>query len=151
MAPTPRWCGHRRVRRKPLVRSRAAERGRDQPVPRGDGDAARFDRPAHRHTGRLGSGPALGPAVIRRRAWLLWIAAPAWAQQPEAEVDANTASRAQLESLPGLGPALVQRLLAARPFADWADLMKRVPGIRAATARKLSAAGLRVGTQPYGD
>jgi competence protein ComEA len=107
--------------------------------------------------GRLGSGPVFGPVfgppVMRRRAWLLWIAAPAFAQQAEAEaeVDANTASRAQLESLPGLGPALVQRLLAARPFADWADLMKRVPGIRAATARKLSAAGLRVGTQPYGD
>ena len=91
-----------------------------------------------------------GPPVMRRRAWLLWIAAPALAQQAEAEVDANTATRAQLESLPGLGPALVQRLLAERPFADWADLMKRVPGIRAATARKLSAAGLRVGTQPYG-
>ncbi|CAM3750722.1 helix-hairpin-helix domain-containing protein [Roseateles saccharophilus] len=53
---------------------------------------------------------------MRRRAWLLWAAAlPALAQ---AEVEANTASRAQLESLPGLGPALVQRLLAARPFTD---------------------------------
>jgi hypothetical protein len=29
--------------------------------PRGDGDAVRIDRPAHRQTGRLGSGPALGP------------------------------------------------------------------------------------------
>lgn len=87
---------------------------------------------------------------MKRRAWLLWIAAPAFAQ-PADEVDANTATRAQLESLPGLGPALVQRLLAARPFADWADLMKRVSGIRSASARKLSAAGLRVGGQPYGD
>lgn len=86
---------------------------------------------------------------MKRRAWLLWIAAPAFAQP--AEVDANTATRAQLESLPGLGPALVQRLLAARPFADWADLMRRVSGIRTASARKLSDAGLRVGGQPYGD
>jgi competence protein ComEA len=44
---------------------------------------------------------------------------------------------------------LVQRLLAARPFADWADLLSRVPGIRAASARKLSAAGLRVGGEAY--
>jgi len=91
---------------------------------------------------------------MRRRAWLwkglLWAALPALGQaQAQAEVDANTATRAQLESLPGLGPALVQRLLAARPFSDWADLMHRVPGVKAATARKLSAAGLRVGTQPF--
>ncbi len=96
---------------------------------------------------------------MRRRAWLLaWAlipvlpvlpALPATAQP--AEVDANSATRAQLESLPGLGPALVQRLLAARPFTGWADLMKRVPGIRAASARKLSAAGLRVGGQAFDD
>ncbi|WP_422014529.1 ComEA family DNA-binding protein [Roseateles sp.] len=84
------------------------------------------------------------------RAGLLWAALPALAlAQAQAEVDANTATRAQLESLPGLGPALVQRLLAARPFSDWADLMRRVPGVKAATARKLSAAGLRVGAQPF--
>lgn len=84
---------------------------------------------------------------MKRRALLLWVAAPA--ALAETAVEANTATRAQLESLPGLGPALVQRLLAARPFADWADLMKRVPGIRAATARKLSGAGLRVTGQAY--
>ncbi|WP_457425006.1 ComEA family DNA-binding protein [Roseateles sp. P5_E7] len=83
---------------------------------------------------------------MKRRALLLWAAVPAFA---ESEVDANTATRAQLESLPGLGPALVQRLLAARPFAGWADLIKRVPGIRSASARKLSAAGLRVAGQAY--
>ena len=78
---------------------------------------------------------------MKRRAWLLWAALPALAQQ---DVEANTATRAELESLPGLGPALVQRLLAARPFKDWADLMRRVPGVKAAAARKLSAAGMRV-------
>lgn len=79
---------------------------------------------------------------MKRRALLLmWAAAPVRAQ---ADVEANTASRAALESLPGLGPALAQRLLDARPFEDWGDLMRRVPGIKAATARKLSAAGLRV-------
>lgn len=83
---------------------------------------------------------------MRRRALLLWATAPALAQ---AVVEANTATRAELESLPGLGPALVQRLLAARPFQDWADLMKRVPGVKAAAARKLSGAGLRVAGQPF--
>lgn len=78
---------------------------------------------------------------MRRRSLLLWAVLPAFAQ---AEVEANTASRAQLESLPGLGPALVQCMLAARPFKDWADLTRRVKGIKTATAQKLSAAGLRV-------
>jgi competence protein ComEA len=85
---------------------------------------------------------------MKRRALLLWAAAPALARA-EDEVEANTATRADLESLPGLGPALVQRLLAARPFADWADLMRRVSGVKAATAKKLSAAGLRVGGAPF--
>lgn len=84
---------------------------------------------------------------MRRRHWLLMCAVgPALAQ---GEVDVNQASRAQLESVPGLGPALVQRMLAARPFDGWADLMRRVPGIKAAAARKLSAAGLRVAGQPF--
>lgn len=85
---------------------------------------------------------------MKRRALLLWAAA-APAAFAQAEVDANTATRAQLESLPGLGPALVQRLLAARPFADWDDLTHRVPGIKAATARKLSAVGLRVSGKTF--
>ncbi|MFG6442639.1 ComEA family DNA-binding protein [Roseateles sp. LKC17W] len=86
---------------------------------------------------------------MRRRALLplLCIAAPASALPP-AEVEVNTATRARLEAMPGLGPALVQRLLAERPFADWADLMRRVPGVKAAVARRLSAAGLRVAGQP---
>jgi len=83
---------------------------------------------------------------MKRRALLLWAATPALAQ---AEVEVNTATRAELESLPGLGPALVQRLLSARPFRDWADLMRRVPGVKAAAARKLSGAGLRVAGRPF--
>lgn len=95
---------------------------------------------------------------MKRRALLLWAGAPAvalaQASAPAdplagATVDINIASRARLESVPGLGPALVQRLLAARPFSDWADVMRRVPGIKAATARRLSEAGLRVAGQPF--
>jgi competence protein ComEA len=87
---------------------------------------------------------------VKRRDLLL--ALPLWAvlpSQAQAEVEVNTATRAELESLPGLGPALVQRLLGARPFTDWQDLMQRVPGVKAAAARKLSAAGLRVAAQPF--
>lgn len=83
---------------------------------------------------------------MRRRALLLWAALPAIAQS---EVEANTATRAELESLPGLGPGLVQRLLAARPFKDWPDMTRRVPGVKAVMARRLSAAGLRVAGQPF--
>lgn len=81
---------------------------------------------------------------MKRRRLLLWAAWPMPAALAQTEIEANTATRAELESLPGLGPALVQRLLAARPFRDWADLMQRVPGVKAAAARRLSAAGLRV-------
>lgn len=86
---------------------------------------------------------------MKRRALLLWASLPALAQAEA--VEANTATRAELESLPGLGPTLVQRLLATRPFSGWADLMRRVPGIKAATARRLSAAGLRVAGEPFSD
>lgn len=85
---------------------------------------------------------------MKRRTLLLWATLPALVRAAD-EVEANTASRAELESLPGLGPALVQRLLAARPFADWADLMRRVSGVKAATAKKLSTAGLRVSGQAF--
>lgn len=69
-------------------------------------------------------------------------------------LDLNQASRADLESLPGLGVQLVERLLVARakrPFSDWADLRGRVAGIGAATAKKLSAQGLRINGQAYPD
>lgn len=67
------------------------------------------------------------------------------------EVEVNTASRAALESLPGVGPALAGRLIAARPLRDWDDLIHRAGGVRAATARKLSSAGLRVNGQAWSD
>ena len=46
---------------QPLAQPLAAERGRVWSVPRGDGDACGIEPQAHRQTGRLGSGPALGP------------------------------------------------------------------------------------------
>lgn len=78
------------------------------------------------------------------------LALPAGAQDAP-EVEVNTASRAQLEAVPGLGPALAQRLLDGRPFSGWPDLLQRVRGIRAASARRLSQAGLRVAGQAWAD
>ena len=69
-------------------------------------------------------------------------------------LELNQASRAELESLPGLGVQRVERLLVERakvPFSDWADLRQRVAGIGEATAKKLSTQGLRVNGQAYPD
>lgn len=86
---------------------------------------------------------------MKRRALLLGFAVPFAAPRAQELVEVNTARRAALESLPGVGPALAQRLMDARPFADWPDLMRRVPGVKSALARKLSEAGLRVAGAHY--
>jgi hypothetical protein len=52
-------------------------------------------------------------------------------------VDVNRANEAELASLPGIGPALAGRMVAARPFVSVEDL-DRVPGIGA-----VRLAGLR--------
>ena len=78
-------------------------------------------------------------------AGLLWVAVAA-------AVDVNSANRAQLEQLRGIGPPLAERILAEREkgvFKDWADLIARVRGIRAAKAQQLSQAGLTVGGVLY--
>lgn len=75
-----------------------------------------------------------------------------WALLAWAEIDVATANRAQLEQLRGVGPPLAEAILVERgkgAFKDWDDLIARVRGIRAAKARQLSEAGLRVGGAPY--
>ncbi len=75
--------------------------------------------------------------------WALW----AWA-----DVDVAKANRAQLEQLRGIGPPLAETILIEREkgaFKDWADLIARVRGIKAAKARQLSEAGLRVDGKRY--
>ena len=55
------------------------------------------------------------------------------AAQPEragGKVDVNSATTEQLESIPGIGPVLAQRIIAARPFQS-ADDLQRVKGIKA--------------------
>jgi hypothetical protein len=55
-------------------------------------------------------------------------------------LDANRASPASLETLPGIGPsraAAIARLRSSAPFCEFADLA-RVPGIGPRTLEKLS-------------
>jgi competence protein ComEA len=51
-------------------------------------------------------------------------------------VSLNEASPAELQSLPGIGPALADRIVAARPFHALDDL-RRVRGIGPVTMRRL--------------
>ena len=92
-----------------------------------------------------------GRAAVRRLAWggcvaslLFSIAASVLAQLA---VDANRATRAELEAVRGVGPGLAETILAERrkaPFKSWPDFVARVKGVGAASAARLAAAGLTV-------
>jgi endonuclease YncB( thermonuclease family)/predicted flap endonuclease-1-like 5' DNA nuclease len=49
---------------------------------------------------------------------------------PETKLDINKASQAELENIPGIGPAIAQRIIEARPFKS-ADDLRNVKGIGA--------------------
>jgi competence protein ComEA len=69
-----------------------------------------------------------------------------------AAVEVNQASRAELETVKGIGPGLSAKILEARKagsFKDWGDLVQRVGGIGAGNATKLSQGGLTVGSAAY--
>jgi competence protein ComEA len=69
-----------------------------------------------------------------------------------ATVDANKATRAELESVTGLGTATVSMILDERgkgPFKDWADLIARVKGVGEGNAARLSVEGMTVDNAPY--
>ncbi len=55
---------------------------------------------------------------------------------PESPLDLNRASAAELTQLPGVGPTLSARIVAARPFAS-VDELRRVKGIGAKTLEAL--------------
>lgn len=66
-----------------------------------------------------------------------------------ATVDVNTADKAALESLKGIGPVKSQAIIDERSkhgaFKDADDLARRVPGLGVKSVTKLEAEGLTVG------
>jgi competence ComEA-like helix-hairpin-helix protein len=58
------------------------------------------------------------------------------AQRGAAKVELNSASFEELQTLPGIGPKLAERIMAHRPFETVEDLDK-VPGIGAKTIERL--------------
>jgi competence protein ComEA len=66
----------------------------------------------------------------------------AWAQ------DINTATRAELEQLNGVGVTMADRILDERaraPFKSWDDFERRVKGMRGARTQRLKAQGVTIG------
>src|SRR5687767_14540421 len=55
--------------------------------------------------------------------------APAVRARADTPVDVNRASEGELTGLPGIGPALAARIVAARPFGE-IDELRRVRGLR---------------------
>lgn len=66
-----------------------------------------------------------------------------------AQVDVNKADAAALDAVKGVGPKMSKAIIDERTkggeFKDWADFEKRVRGVGAKNAKKLSMAGLQVG------
>ena len=69
-----------------------------------------------------------------------------------AAVDANQASRADLETVKGIGPGLSGKIVEARKvgsFKNWSDMVDRVSGVGQGNATKLSQGGLTVAGAAY--
>ena len=69
-----------------------------------------------------------------------------------AAVDANQASRAELETVKGIGPGLSGKIMEARKtgaFKNWEDLVVRVGGVGPGNAARFSQAGLTVAGAGY--
>jgi competence protein ComEA len=67
-----------------------------------------------------------------------------------ADVEINKADQAALDGVKGIGPSLSKNIIEERKkgdFKDWADLEKRVKGVKEKKAMRLSDAGLRINGQ----
>jgi len=72
-----------------------------------------------------------------------------WSTMAFAAVDANTATKEELDALKGVGPKIAQRIVDERqkngPYKSLDDLQERVKGVGPANVKKLAAEGLTVG------
>jgi competence protein ComEA len=89
------------------------------------------------------------------RSLLGLVAGLAWSVHVPAQ-EINTASRAELEQLNGIGVTMAERILVEReraPFKSWEDLERRVKGMRGARVQRLQAQGATVNgeRQPRSD
>lgn len=78
-----------------------------------------------------------------------WLDALCAAVRP---LEINSAPLDALNACEGLAGGLAERVVHARgnsPFTDWSDLMRRVRGIGARLARRLSESGATVNGLPY--
>ncbi len=69
-----------------------------------------------------------------------------------AAVEVNRATRAELETVKGIGPGLSAKILEARKtsgFKDWQDMVERVGGVGPGNATRFSQAGLTVAGAAY--
>ena len=91
---------------------------------------------------------------MKLKRWFISIAAVLASSLTLAAVDINKATEAELDGVKGIGPATTKLIMAERkiaPFADWSDVSKRVKGIGAKRAAKLSNEGLVVNGKSLAD
>ena len=89
---------------------------------------------------------------MKIRRWIIGCAAMLVTSLALAAVDINKATEAELDGIKGIGPATSKLILEERktaPFGDWNDLTKRVKGIGAKRAERLSNQGLVVNGKPW--
>ena len=87
-----------------------------------------------------------------RRFALLALVAGLLASPPGRAQEINTATRAELEQLNGIGVTMAERILVEReraPFKSWDDLEYRVKGMRGARVQRLQAQGATVNGHRY--
>jgi competence protein ComEA len=83
---------------------------------------------------------------------LVAAAAALFAAGAFAATDVNTASKAELESLRGIGPLQATNIMNERekgPFKDWADFKSRVKGVGDIASKRYSDAGMTVNGAAY--